>query len=130
MKQILLPVFALSLMATPLVAQETDPAPEPQMEEGFDLMEEGAKLLLRGLLSEMDPAIAELRGFAEEMGPKMQLFAQEMGPAFAELMAQVDDFSHYTAPEFLPNGDIIIRRRLDAPDFAPLVEEDTGEVEL
>jgi hypothetical protein len=130
MKQFLLPVFALSVLAAPVSAQETAPTPEPEFEEGFDLMEEGAKLLLRGLLSEMDPAIEELRGFAEEMGPKMRLFAQEMGPAFSELMAQVDDFSYYTAPEFLPNGDIIIRRRLDAPDFLPQVEEDTGEVEL
>lgn len=130
MKQLVYPVFATLILATPLTAQETAPAPEPEMDQGLDLMEEGAKLLLRGLLSEMDPAIDELRGFAQEMGPKMQLFAEEMGPAFAELMAQVDDFSNYSAPEMLPNGDIIIRRRPEAPDFFPQLDEDTGEVEL
>lgn len=116
-------------LSGPAVAQDT--APEGEMDEGLDLMEEGARLLLRGLLSEMDPALEELRGFAEEMGPKMRLFAEEMGPAFAELMAQVDDFSHYAAPEFLPNGDIIIRRRPGAPPFVPEGQsEDSGEIDL
>ena len=130
MKQILAPAFALTLIAAPLQAQEDAPTPAPEMDEGMSLMEEGARMLLRGLLSEMDPAIDELRGLAEEIGPKMQLFAQEMGPAFAELMRQVDDIENYMPPEFMPNGDIIIRRRDAAPDFVPQVDEDTGGVEL
>lgn len=125
MKQLVIP-FALALtLATPVAAQDSD-----DMGEGIDLLEEGARLLLRGLLSEMDPALDELRGFADEMGPKMRLFAQEMGPAFAELMAQVDDFSNYAAPEFLPNGDIIIKRRPGAPLFVPDVPEGSGEIDL
>lgn len=127
MKQILVPALALSLAISPVVAQD---AQDGEMTEGFDLMEEGAKLLLRGLLNEMDPAIEELRGLADEIGPQMQLFAEEMGPAFAELMAQVDDLRNYEAPELLPNGDILIRRRDEAPKFVPLVDEDTGDVEL
>lgn len=123
----IIPVFALSVLAAPVVADDVAPVPEPEIGEGLNLMEEGAKLLLRGLLSEMDPAISELQEFAEEMGPRMQLFAQEMGPAFAELMAQVDDFAHYAPPEFMPNGDIIIRRRDDAPEFVPEIE---GAVDL
>ena len=31
----------------------------------------------------------------------------------------IDDPRHYEAPEVLPNGDIIIRRRADAPEFRP-----------
>jgi hypothetical protein len=31
----------------------------------------------------------------------------------------VDDPRHYEMPEILPNGDIIIRRRDDAPEFHP-----------
>ena len=130
MKQMFIPVVALSLLASPLLAQDSAPAPEPEIGEGLNLMEEGAKLLLRGLLSEMDPAITELQEFAEEIGPRMQLFADEMGPAFAELMAQVDDFAHYAPPEFLPNGDIIIRRRAGAPPFDAPMDDETGEVEL
>ena len=120
MKHILIPVVALTL-AHSSVAAET-PAPEP--EAGIDLMEEGAKLLFRRLLSEMEPALDELQGLAEELGPQLQLFTEEMGPAFAELLGQVDDFSQYHVPEFLPNGDIIIRRRETAPDFQPELPQD------
>lgn len=120
MKQILIPIVALSMATSPVAAEA--PAPEP--EEGLDLMEEGAKLLLRGLLSEVEPAIDELQDLAEEFGPRMQMFTQEMGPAFAELFEQVDDLSNYEAPEFLPNGDIIMRRREAAPDFTPELPED------
>jgi len=93
-------------------------------------MEEGARILLRGLLSEMDPAMEELRDFAEEIGPSMQLFAEEMGPALAELISRVDDLTHYSAPEFLPNGDIIIRRKPDAPEYLPDVSKKDEAVDL
>ncbi len=127
MKQILISAFALSLTMTPAAAQDDTTG---EVSEGMNLMEEGAKLLLRGLLNEMDPAIEELRDLADEIGPQMQLFAEEMGPAFAELMAQVDDLRNYEPPELLPNGDIIIRRRDVAPDFVPQIDDDTGDVEL
>ena len=123
MKYVLIPIVALSLSAV-AVSAET-PAPPP--DDGVDLMEEGAKLLLRGLLSEMEPAIDELQGLAQEFGPRMQLFTQEMGPAFAELFDHVDDLSHYEPPVFLPNGDIIMRRREAAPAFVP---DDTDQIEL
>lgn len=100
------------------------------MGEGIDLMEEGARLLLRGLLSEMDPALEELKDLAAEMGPQMRLFAEEMGPALAALLDQVDDLTNYDAPELLQNGDIIIRRRLDAPKFVPEGADDNGQIDL
>jgi hypothetical protein len=120
MKQILIPVFALSLIAAPLAAQTDAPTPD----DGVSLMEEGAKLLLRGFLTEMEPALDDLQNLAEEMGPRMQLLTDQMGPAFAELLGQIDDITQYQAPEFLPNGDIIIRRRDDAPDFVPELPKD------
>ena len=123
MKYVFIPIVALSLSAV-AVSAET-PAPPP--DEGVDLMEEGAKLLLCGLLNEMEPAIDELQGLAQEIGPRMQMFTQEMGPAFADLFDQVDDLSHYEPPVFLPNGDIIMRRREDAPAFVP---DDTDQIEL
>ncbi|MEY1556233.1 hypothetical protein AB3Y40_11415 [Yoonia sp. R2331] len=110
MKQIAC-ALALTLSAASASAQDTD--------EGLDLMEEGAKLLLRGLMTEMEPALRELEDFADEVGPAMKLLADEMGPALAELMAQIDDIRNYDPPEILPNGDIIIRRRPDAPVYEP-----------
>ena len=88
-------------------------------EDGSSLMEEGAKLFFQGLMDQMDPALDDLRGLADQIEPALQDFADKMGPAFIHLMAVVDDIGNYQMPEFLPNGDIIIRRSPDAPPFTP-----------
>ncbi|MGI9367278.1 MAG: hypothetical protein ACR2O2_00450 [Ruegeria sp.] len=95
-----------------------------QDEDEKSLMEQGAELFFEGLRKEMEPTIEDLLGLAEEFGPAMQSFVQEMGPALAELAAQVQDWSAYEAPEMLPNGDIIIRKK---PPQDPL--EDPTESE-
>ena len=119
MKQIVL-AACLALAAAPAAAQSTPPP------EGRDLMEEGAKLLLRGLLNEAEPAIRELQDLANNVGPAMQMLREEMGPALAEIMSNIDDIGNYQPPEILPNGDIVIRRDPAAP---PYVAPD-GELEL
>ncbi len=125
MKQIIALTLAVGLTVAPAMAQDQSDA---EVEEGFSLMEEGARLLMRGLMTEMEPVITDLRDSFEEMGPAFGEFAQAVGPAFAELLNQVDDFRNYEAPEFLPNGDIIIRRKPDAPAWEP--DPETGEIEL
>ncbi len=125
MKQIVAITLAFGLTALPAFAQE--PA-ESDVEDGFSLMEEGARMLMRGLMAEMEPAITELREGFEEMGPAFAEFARSVGPAFAELLNQVDDFRNYEAPEFQPNGDIILRRKPDAPLWQP--DPETGDIEL
>lgn len=125
MKQIILATF---LVATPLLPATAQESSETDTEDGFNLMEEGARMLLRGLMTEMEPAIDDLRDTFDEMGPAFAEFAQSVGPAFAELLEQVDDIRNYEAPEILPNGDIIIRRSPDAPVWVP--DAENGEVEL
>jgi hypothetical protein len=88
------------LFAAPCVAQEAVPPPPGEVEEGFSLMEEGAKLLFKGLMSSMEPAM-------EDMGRALT----EMEPALKDLMALMGDIQNYNAPEMLENGDIIIRRK-------------------
>ena len=116
--------LALCLLLLPLpgVAQEAvkpeTAKPEtakPEIEEGADLLERGAQMLLRGLLSEMEPAL-------KDMG---QAFA-ELEPALRDLAAMIGDIRNYNAPEMLPNGDIILRRK------APLLPEPPkdGEIDL
>ena len=122
MKHIAALTLALGLSVSPASAQDGE------VQEGFNLMEEGARLLMRGLMSEMEPAISELRGSLEEMAPVIGEFAREMGAALTDLLAQVDDFRYYDAPEFLPNGDIILRRKPTAPVWMP--EDEDGEIEL
>ncbi|UWR24209.1 hypothetical protein [Sulfitobacter sp. S190] len=100
--------FALALLvATPLAAQDTADPPS--------LMERGAQMFLEGLLEETAPAMDEMATLLEDMGPAVQDFLREMGPKLKSVMADVEDWSVYEAPEVLPNGDIIIRRKPDAP---------------
>lgn len=94
------------------------------------LMEEGAKLFFRGLMDEMEPALRELEGLAQDLEPALRSFADEMGPALRDLMEQVDDWSAFEPPVVLPNGDILLRRKPDpaAPDALPAPED--GEIDL
>ncbi len=103
--KLVLPMIAICL-APAVFAEDTG-------DEGLSLMERGAKLFLEGILKEMEPALEGL----EDVGPMLREFAQEMGPAFAELMGEIKDWSAYHPPEILPNGDIIIRRK--SPDEVP-----------
>lgn len=116
MKQIAALTIALGLCVTPAFAQDDN---ETDVQDGFSLMEEGAKMLMRGLMSEIEPTLEELRGSLAEMGPVFGEFMRELGPDFVELLGDVDDLRNYQAPEFLPNGDIIIRRKPDAPVWEP-----------
>ncbi|MGI1663106.1 AAA+ family ATPase [Palleronia sp. KMU-117] len=93
MRQLVM-MTALWLAAVPAAAQDSD------IDEGRDLLSEGTRLLLRGLLAEMEPALRGLQG-------------------------ALRDLDAYHAPEILPNGDIIIRRKtpeeraVPAPDPTP-----------
>jgi len=103
----------------PAFAQE-----DGEIEEGFSLMEEGAKLLFRGILDEMETAIDVFMGLAGVLEPALEMLATEMGPALLDLIQTLDSVRYYERPEILPNGDIIIRRRPDAPDYVPRDDAD------
>ncbi len=119
MKHLLILTTALMLSSQAL-AQYTD---EGEIDEGFSLIEEGAKLLFRGIMSEMEPAIEDFAGLATEIEPALEMLATEMGPALVELFQTLDSVRYYEHPEILPNGDIIIRRSIDAPKFEPQQNE-------
>ncbi|GAA0294370.1 AAA+ family ATPase [Rhodovulum strictum] len=89
----------------PTAAQEAETAPEANLREGMDLLGQGMRLLFRGLGDELEPALRDL--------------AETMQPALRRLIEIVDDFDAYQMPERLPNGDIIIRRKPDAPPVPP-----------
>lgn len=105
MRHALTLMFCLSLATVPGFAQEATPEPDGDIREGFSLLEEGTKLLLRGLMAEMEPALRELQD-------------------------ALQDLDAYHPPEVLPNGDIIIRRKIHpAPEPGPEIGPE-GEVEL
>ncbi|MFN3209945.1 MAG: hypothetical protein ACE369_13270 [Roseovarius sp.] len=124
MKRVI-PIAALSLT---LAAAQPALSQEESEDEGVNLMERGAQMFMEGIMREMEPAMRDLEGLAQDMEPAVRNFVQEMGPAFADLLGQIDDLSKYHAPEILPNGDIIIRRK------DPLEEEvdpdGDGEIEI
>ncbi len=136
MKHMTLLAFAFCAATAPALAQDT-PAPEAQAEDdGFSLIDEGIKLIMRGFMTEAEPALTEMRQALEDLRPAIE----ELGPKFKDLIAMVGDFSNYSAPEVLPNGDIIIRRTAPlpadpnavpdtAPDAPPAPDAD-GAIEL
>jgi hypothetical protein len=108
MKQIFAaPLLALTL-SSPLAAEEPP-----------SLMERGAQLFFEGLLEEMAPALDDMAALLEDAGPALQDFVAQMGPKLGSILEEVEDWSVYTAPEILPNGDIIIRRKPDVPKDVP-----------
>ena len=112
MRRTLTPLaLSLTLAAAPAWAQETAPA-DPF--DGPSLVERGVERMMRDLLGEMAPAIEEMEGMSRLLG------------------GVVERLEEYQAPEMLPNGDIIIRRKPDAP---PIPAPDdlgpgAGEIEL
>ena len=64
--------------------------------EGLDLMQQGTRLLMQAIIA-------------------------EFGPAWAELEDMIANLNAYHPPEVLPNGDIIIRRKVP---LAPEAEDD------
>lgn len=116
MKQYLsVPALALSLAlsaglaplaAPPLYAQETAaPAPQGWLEWGMSLFGDT-------LMQEVAPAIDDMKALAQQFGPTI-------APAVERLMSLVDDMTNYELPEIQPNGDILIRRKPDAPAIEP-----------
>ncbi|GAD54049.1 hypothetical protein [Limimaricola cinnabarinus] len=124
MKQIAPFVFAAAMLAAPAIAQ-IEEAPE---DEGFGLMQRGAELFFEGIMGEMEPAIEDFRAFAKTAEPHLRALLSEMGPALMQVLDRIDDIANYEAPEILENGDIILRRKREAPDFTPDI--DAPEIEI
>lgn len=118
----LIAALALTAVLAPVPAlSETE-----QEEEGKSLMERGMALFFEGFMKEVEPLAEDLKNFAEEMEPNLRALADKMGPALEQLADKIDDMNNYEPPEMMPNGDIIIRRKPDAPErIIP-----KGEVEI
>jgi len=111
-----------ALVVSPVAAQDA------AEEEGRSLMEEGARLFFEGIQREMGPALEGLRDRAQEMEPALRQFVEEMGPALRDLMGEIGDLSAFHAPEVLPNGDILLRRK--SPQDVQDTPTPEGEIEL
>ena len=110
----LLPGLPVAALAAPAATADADRIAE-DAEQGLDLMERGARLFMNSLLDRIAP---ELDAMGEELGSALGLLA----PAMTDIARLMDDIGHYQAPERLENGDILIRRRPDAPPAPPIGE--------
>lgn len=119
MNRIALIALLGSLTLTPALAEDAPAVPEATPpaaeEEAPGLIEQGARMFLRGLIEEIGPQVDEMTAGIEEA-------ARKLGPELERLMALVDDVKNYEPPERLPNGDIVIRRKAGAPPPPPLPE--------
>ncbi|WGH79388.1 hypothetical protein [Jannaschia ovalis] len=107
-------VLILALSATPAAAQQ----------EGDSLMERGLRLFMDGLMQEMEPALRDLEGIARNAAPLLEELQKELGETLSELDA-------YHPPEFLPNGDILIRRKEPLDPDLPMPEPNAdGSIDL
>jgi hypothetical protein len=106
---------ALAFAPLPVVAQTEQPAEE----DGMGLIEEGLRLLFKGLRDDMEPALDDMAKAMEDLKPML-----------SDLAAMIGDIHNYQAPEQLPNGDIILRRKPGAPPFEPPKPLAEGEIEL
>lgn len=112
MKQLFIHTVAVVLVAgtIPVAAlaesQDQSPTDNPELSQGAEMLNEGFRLLLEGLAKEVEP------------------MADKWAEGWAELVDRIDEMNVYHPPETLPNGDIIIRRRI------PLEPDKQGETDI
>lgn len=100
-----------------------------------------ASLTLAAILS-LQPlqAMADDHGTMEErLQEQLERLLEDMGPTLDQALEEamkffgafegIDDPRYYEFPEILPNGDIVIRRRPDAPPYQPEPPSDTTDTE-
>lgn len=95
-------------------------------QEGGGLLDEGMREFLDGMTRDLEPL---LRDFAESVEPRLRGLVTDMGPLLETLAELMSDLDQYEAPERLPNGDIIIRRK-PAPEAAEPPAEPSEPIEL
>lgn len=61
-----------------------------------------------------------MRDLMEDVAPEFEQLMNEMLPRLNELADALGGLSNYELPEVLPNGDILIRRKKDAPPVEDL----------
>lgn len=101
-------LVALVLLAGPGLSQpyEPPPADPPDTQDTLDGF-------MQGLLDRARPSL-------ERLGRDLGGLAQDVGPVLGEIGDLMDDVKNYQAPERLENGDILIRRRAEAPPPPPI----------
>ena len=109
-----LPVVVIAQQWTPPGADQ-DPAPESDSgdDSGSSVFERGMESFMQNMLKEAEPHL-------ERLGRDLGDTVNSLRPVLGDIGALMDDVKNYQAPERLENGDILIRRRADAPPPPPV----------
>ncbi|MFN3274876.1 MAG: hypothetical protein ACK41U_09405 [Paracoccus sp. (in: a-proteobacteria)] len=113
MRRLALAALTVAALSLPASAQPAPPQPAEGTEEGLGLIERGIGMLFRNLMSEAAPQL-------DLMTRDLSGALQQLAPALQDLAVLVDDIRHYHPPERLENGDVLIRRRAEAPPPPPI----------
>ncbi len=106
------PILVAAQQWTPPRAdQNSDPAPDS--ESGGDLFERGLESFMQNMLKEAEPHL-------DRLGRDLGDTVNSLRPVLGDIGTLMDDVKNYQAPERLENGDILIRRRADAPPPPPV----------
>ncbi|RCW88726.1 hypothetical protein [Paracoccus lutimaris] len=105
-----LPVVVIAQQWTPPGADQ-DPAPES--DSGGSIFERGMESFMQNMLKEAEPHL-------DRLGRDLGDTVNSLRPVLGDIGALMDDVKNYQAPERLENGDILIRRRADAPPPPPV----------
>jgi len=99
-------VLALGFGLVPQARAQDGTPPPSQMQDGLNLLGEGARQLLDGLIGQISPGIDSLGNSLSQVRPMID-----------DLLTRIGDIRNYEMPTTLPNGDILIRRKPDAPPY-------------
>lgn len=91
------------LLLPPAALAQSRPGAGPEAEESLGVIEQGLRRLLEGFLTDMEPSLNEL-------GERLKGYE----PVLREWGDLIGDLENYHAPERLPNGDILLRRKFSA----------------
>ena len=108
------PILVAAQQWTPPSAdQNSDQDPAPKADSGGDLFERGLDSFMQNMLKEAEPHL-------DRLGRDLGDTVNSLRPVLGDIGALMDDVKNYQAPERLENGDILIRRRADAPPPPPV----------
>lgn len=101
-------ILAATLLAAGAVTAQDYEPPRADGPAPDDALGSGIESFMRNLLDQAAPHLDRLsRDLGDTLG--------SVTPVFRDIGKLMDDVSNYQAPERLENGDILIRRRADAP---------------
>ena len=108
---LLLPMLCLMPATLPAIGQSYEPPPA-ETQDGNSLSD-GIEGFMENLLNRAQPSL-------DQLGQDLGGLADRIGPVLGDIGKMMDDVRNYQAPERLANGDIVIRRKPDAPPPPPV----------